>query len=690
MDAAAPLLKLVYFTAILLLSPSLVQSAANQFQSNAGSQFVVGGYHSNSESEIERPTLYVTTPENGNVIFSVSNGIVSQSHSVNSAGHVAVDLQSIADYSNSDTGILISSNDGVSKLTVTGLRTILHGLSGDTFTLFPVQHFPSYTYFAVSIGKKDTTRDRQQKSFVYLVGTRDYTTVTITPSQTLPSLAEFDCSGTAGEECSLALNKLQTLILRSEFDLTGTKIVSNDSISVFSGHECAYVPINLNTVSCRSLIEQIPPVVTWGKTFLAGPLLGHQNGEWYKVISAKASTTVNVHCVSSGDSYSDTFVLPTEGSFHFFSVGINRRCSIAANRPVLVMLFATNTAGESESNAFMALVPPVKQYISPVSLTLEPTALDNTVSITIPATSCPNSHCSLLVDNDVTLNVVASSQPIYCSQNQVCGYALSHKLSAGVHTLRVSETDGPIGVISYTNSTTKYGFGTVGSLALNNIAVDTPEVVLDYDGLLEVGRKLVLTCRVGLEGDFGHEIKTTLKWLRGEEDKELKTAPIGTQSDWRGPYVVNHTLETLSVADSDVYRCEVTVVSEQAGVIATASDSMTISVVGYGYIQLQFLGVAKCSDWLQLSPDSKERVKRLTEEVANIVSKGCDCDYSPTYISTPTLQCSCVDPDSTNILLYQARVQEGGEAPIDYRRLVTILEEAEGTSFSLTVREMYK
>ena len=85
--------------------------------------------------------------------------------------------------------------------------------------------------------------------------------------------------------------------------------------------------------------------------------------------------------------------------------------------------------------------------------------------------------------------------------------------------------------------------------------------------------------------------------------------------------------------------------------------------------------------------DSEERVKSLTEAVANIVSKGCDCDYSPAYISKPTLQCSSVDPDSTNILLYQARVQEGGEAPIDYRRLVTILEEAKGTSFSLMVRK---
>ena len=83
--------------------------------------------------------------------------------------------------------------------------------------------------------------------------------------------------------------------------------------------------------------------------------------------------------------------------------------------------------------------------------------------------------------------------------------------------------------------------------------------------------------------------------------------------------------------------------------------------------------------------DGEERVAGLTEEVADIISKGCNCDFSPTYISTPTLLCSPEDPDSTNILLYQAKVQQGGETPIDYRQLLAILKKANGTSFSFKV-----
>lgn len=407
--------------------------------------------------EQNRPMLYVTTLENRDISFSLSDGTTSLSYSVNSTGHVAIDLQP-AGFTD---GILISSDDQVSKLIVMGLGTIFQDVSGDTFKLFPIQEYPSYTFFAISI----VSEAKNSMSFIHLIGTEDNTSVTITPTQTLSSLGDYGCIGTAGQQCSFTINKLQTLILQSPSDLTGTKIVSNKPISVFSGHDCAKVPINV-TANCKPVIEQIPPVVTWGKTFLVGPLLGHQHGEWYKIMAAEDNTNVNVYCVGPGV-YSKTFLLPTEGSTYFFTPGLNRRCSIRGDRPLLVMLFATND-GE-EPNTFMALVPPVKQYISPLSVTLEPSVQDNTISITIPATSCPNSQCSVLVDKNMSVDVSSSSQPVYCSENEVCGYVLSQELSDGVHTLRLS-TAGAMGVISYTDRSDSYGYGTVGSMALNHIA----------------------------------------------------------------------------------------------------------------------------------------------------------------------------------------------------------------------------
>ena len=87
----------------------------------------------------------------------------------------------------------------------------------------------------------------------------------------------------------------------------------------------------------------------------------------------------------------------------------------------------------------------------------------------------------------------------------------------------------------------------------------------------------------------------------------------------------------------------------------------------------------------QLS-EGEERIDELTEEVTRIISKGCNCDFSSVFVSMATLQCSPDNPDSSNILLYQARVQEGGESPLNYHRVASILEAAAASNTSFRFR----
>ena len=128
--------------------------------------------------------------------------------------------------------------------------------------------------------------------------------------------------------------------------------------------------------------------------------------------------------------------------------------------------------------------------------------------------------------------------------------------------------------------------------------VDRPVVEVGYDGPLVAGQKLVLTCRVVFHRVLDDEIKLFPRLLRGEESRELKTPPpFDLLGKTMGCYFVNHTFEVLSLEDSDVYSCEVTVRSDNAGVLATASDSMSISVVGKPLLlsgQLVFDGEIVC------------------------------------------------------------------------------------------------
>lgn len=55
-----------------------------------------------------------------------------------------------------------------------------------------------------------------------------------------------------------------------QFDLTGSRIVSDRPVSVFGGHTCAYVPYG--TAACDHLETTLAPVDTWGRTFRTMPL----------------------------------------------------------------------------------------------------------------------------------------------------------------------------------------------------------------------------------------------------------------------------------------------------------------------------------------------------------------------------------------------------------------------------------
>ena len=169
-----------------------------------------------------------------------------------------------------------------------------------------------------------------------------------------------------------------------------------------------------------------------------------------------------MYCVGSKEPYNDSFQLTTEGSAQTFTVGESRRCSIKGDKRILVILFAPNDVTHSHAEgSFMALVPPVWLYESSLALNLQPYSAYNTVTITIPASACPNSQCLIEIDNQPTIDVSTSSEPIYCSPDEVCGYVVTETLPAGVHTVGLAESTGAMGVISYTYKSGSHGTGTV-------------------------------------------------------------------------------------------------------------------------------------------------------------------------------------------------------------------------------------
>eukprot|EP00058_Branchiostoma_floridae_P014878 XP_002600366.1 hypothetical protein BRAFLDRAFT_66599 [Branchiostoma floridae] len=72
----------------------------------------------------------------------------------------------------------------------------------------------------------------------------------------------------------------------------GTRITSNKPVTLMSGVQCANVPAGIG--ACDHLVEQIPPLDTWGKRFVTVPLAVRTGGDIFRIVAARNGTTVNV------------------------------------------------------------------------------------------------------------------------------------------------------------------------------------------------------------------------------------------------------------------------------------------------------------------------------------------------------------------------------------------------------------
>ena len=207
-----------------------------------------------------------------------------------------------------------------------------------------------------------------------LVAVEDGTSVEITPST--------NASGrTAGVPYTVNLNRGQTYLLRSTdappADLTGTTLISNNPIAVFGGHQCANIP--QGATACDHLVEQLPPVSTWGTSFVTFPLATRTAGDTFRVLASADNTTVSINgsavaTLNRGEFYETILTVPS---------------NINADRAVLVAQYSNGTSFDGiTSDPFEVIVPPFEQFLSGYTVTTPETGFNiNFINIVVPNAS---------------------------------------------------------------------------------------------------------------------------------------------------------------------------------------------------------------------------------------------------------------------------------------------------------------
>jgi hypothetical protein len=142
-------------------------------------------------------------------------------------------------------------------------------------------------------------------------------------------------------------------------DLTGTLIQSNKKIAVFGSHSGAYVPQN-ELAGYNHLVEQLPPVLYWGRHYYVGKLAGCSRSV-FRVLAAETNTNV----FANGE-----LVATLDAGEYYEDPEVTDNVQISANKRILVAQYSMgykNGQGkdlrDSIGDPMMLLLTPTQQFL---------------------------------------------------------------------------------------------------------------------------------------------------------------------------------------------------------------------------------------------------------------------------------------------------------------------------------------
>ena len=412
--------------------------------------------HNNSASTI---SILLTTSEMQQVQYSIEAPGVGYYHNGTiSAGDEAIlnlpNTIGVSSYTDQDKGIYLAASSD--KVTVIGQNVDSH--TSDTFLALPtIELDGTYVYYGVSVHRTFSLFS------ILIVGTENNTILKLTTTQSVNvSVGNTVTYITAGREYSFMINRLQTFYAGSLEDLSGTKIVTDKPVSVFSGHRCANIPWNV--AACSHLIEQLPPTALWGDVYYIMPL-ADKRSYTIKVLAAYDYTVINMYCNNTIESY-----IINEGYFVNKTSQSNEYCAVYSNKEVLVVQFSHGGGEDIDyGDPMMTLVPATNQYLSKFEFS----------TIRNPLISGYNHYANIIVmeqyyqPNMIYLIAGGVNRSLATQQwvpiqvnNTIKAYATQVNITEGVAQLFHTDTSAKIMTIVY--GFARYdGYGHIGGIRIS-------------------------------------------------------------------------------------------------------------------------------------------------------------------------------------------------------------------------------
>jgi gliding motility-associated-like protein len=338
----------------------LTQKTIAQNISNEGTDFwAVFPTHVPSANALASLSIFISSKSNSSGVVSVNgktypfNVIANSIAQINIPRSEAYIDDFFANQVITNKGIRITVNPGQPKVSVYG--HIFARARSEAYLVLPVESLGK-TYFVMSedgsSAPNQTGSGLPGHPYLVLVANEDNTTILITrPNSSTVERITLPKKGDVYE-------------VLSNTDLTGTKVEIDDasssckSFAAFSGHSGIAIDGN----SYDPLLQQLYPVVSWGRTYGLVPMIDRKC--YYKIIASEDNTSININ--------GGTTILLNKGGV--YSADNNVFQLLTATQPISVSQFTysqdaiSNVAYALFGDPDMVILNPIEYNIKNITV----------------------------------------------------------------------------------------------------------------------------------------------------------------------------------------------------------------------------------------------------------------------------------------------------------------------------------
>ena len=292
-------------------------------------------------------TVVVTAPGNSadvemNEVFTVTAGYV---HSL------VIDVKlRLTNTSMSVKGVLVVATEEVSVYGINRQKT-----TADAFLAYPIDVLGK-EYYTLSYAH---TREGKKSQFA-IIGVYNNTFVSIKLPRTFKTESTYQYQ--PGDMIELHMDRYETYQFQNEGDLSGTHVIANQPIAVFSGNDDVNVG---NGTSRDHMVSQLLPVEAFSTEYITMPIPHRISGDVFKVVGSENLTTITIICnIQSKDIESFEITLPEAGDCQELSLSSDRFCNWRGDKPFIISQFLTSQQHLEKTDPAMIVYPGVNQLLS--------------------------------------------------------------------------------------------------------------------------------------------------------------------------------------------------------------------------------------------------------------------------------------------------------------------------------------